>query len=224
MRICMYIQRFTVPDGSSRWPFVRSHSGVLHCIAVCCATNSVCTTAFSFFFSSYYILLPFCLFCLNRHLPLLGPETYSLQACLSLCPSSNRVLSLSIALDIRLFLLIIRPLSSKLHFARLTHGNLDRRTGGADITASPWSLLALMIFCSARSIDHVGDLYPDSSSSSVRLVSSWMTVISSCSRSHDLLLKIPTAARNCPPSVWLHACSEALCSSYSYFTKAFFPE
>jgi len=46
--------------------------------------------AFSFSFSNYYILLPFCLFCLNRHLPLLGPETHSLWACLSLCPSSNR--------------------------------------------------------------------------------------------------------------------------------------
>jgi len=42
---------------------------------------------------------------------------------LSLCPSSNRVLSLSIALDIRLFLLILRPLSSTLLFARLPHGN-----------------------------------------------------------------------------------------------------
>ena len=37
-----------------------------------------------------------------------------LQACLSLCQSSNHVLSLLIALDIRLFLLILRPLSSKL--------------------------------------------------------------------------------------------------------------
>jgi len=73
---------------------------------------------------SYYILLPFCLVCLNRHRPLLGPESYSLQACLPLCPSSNRVLSLSIALDTLLFLLILRPLSSKLLFARLPHGNL----------------------------------------------------------------------------------------------------
>jgi len=79
---------------------------------------------FSFFFSSYDILLPFCLFCLNRHLPLLGPETHSLRACLSLCPSSNCVLSLSIALDIRLFYLIYRPLSAKLIFSRLPHGNL----------------------------------------------------------------------------------------------------
>jgi len=57
-------------------------------------------------------LLPFCPFCLNRHLPLLCPETHSLQACLrvSLCPSSNRVLSLSIALDIRLSLSFKRAL------------------------------------------------------------------------------------------------------------------
>jgi len=59
----------------------------------------------------------------------------------------------------------------------------DRKKGGADITASPSGLLALLIFCSARSIDHVGDLYTASSFSSVRLVSSWMTVISSCSQS-----------------------------------------
>ena len=65
------------------------------------------------------------LFCLDCHLSLLGPETQSLRACLSLCSSSNRVLSLSIALDIRLFHLIIQPLSSKLLFARLPHGNLS---------------------------------------------------------------------------------------------------
>jgi len=59
----------------------------------------------------------------------------------------------------------------------------DWKKGGADITASPSSLLALLIFCSARSIDHVGDLYPAFSFSSVRLVSSWMTMISSCSQS-----------------------------------------
>ena len=75
---------------------------------------SLCTAASSFFVSSYNILLPFCHFCLNRHLPLLGPGTHSLRACLPLCPSSNRVLSLSIALDIRLSLLILRPLSAKL--------------------------------------------------------------------------------------------------------------
>ena len=84
----------------------------------------LCTAAFSFSFSSYYILLPFCLFCLNRHLPLLGPEIHSLRACLSLCPSSKHVLSLS-HLTFVFFLLILRPLSSKLVFARLPHGNLD---------------------------------------------------------------------------------------------------
>ena len=84
----------------------------------------LCTAAFSFFFSSYYNLLPFCPFCLNCHLPVLGPETHSLHPCLSLCPSCNRVLSLSIGLDIRLFPLILRPLTSKLLFARLPHGNL----------------------------------------------------------------------------------------------------
>jgi len=53
----------------------------------------------------------------------------------------------------------------------------------------PSSLLASWIFCSARSIDHVGDLYPASSFSSVRLVSSWMTVISFCSRSNHRFRK-----------------------------------
>jgi len=55
---------------------------------------SLCTAADSFFNSIFFcILLPFCLVCLSRHRPLLGPETHSLQACLPLCPSSNRVLS-----------------------------------------------------------------------------------------------------------------------------------
>ena len=57
----------------------------------------LCFVAFPFFFSSQYMLLPFCLFCVNRHLPLLGLETHSLRACLSLGPSSNHVLSLSTA-------------------------------------------------------------------------------------------------------------------------------
>ena len=39
----------------------------------------------------------------------------------------------------------------------------DWKKGGAYIIASPSSLLALLIFCSARSIHHVGDLYPASS-------------------------------------------------------------
>ena len=84
----------------------------------------LCIAVFSFFFSNYYILLPFCLFGLNCHLPLLGPETQSLRACLFLCPSFNRVLSLSTALDIRLFILTLRPVSSKLLFFRLPHSNL----------------------------------------------------------------------------------------------------
>ena len=100
---------------------------------------SLCTAVFSFFLSSYYILLPFCPgFCLNCHLALLGPETHSLQACLSLCPSSHRVLSFSITLGIRLFLLILWPLSSKLLFACLPHGNLGEpsRRGSLRWTAS----------------------------------------------------------------------------------------
>jgi len=60
----------------------------------------------------------------------------------------------------------------------------DWKKGEAYITASPSSLLVLLILCSARRIDHVGDLYPASSFSSVRLVSSWMTMISPCSRSN----------------------------------------
>jgi len=45
-------------------------------------------------------------------------------AALSLSPSSNRLLSLSIALDICPFLLILWPISAKLLFPRLPHGNL----------------------------------------------------------------------------------------------------
>ena len=82
----------------------------------------LCTAAFSFFvLKLLYILLPFCPFCLNRHLLLLGPETHSFR---SLCPSGNHVLSLSIAHDIRLFFLILWLLSSQLLFARLPHGNI----------------------------------------------------------------------------------------------------
>ena len=40
----------------------------------------------------------------------------------------------------------------------------------ADFTALPSSLLALLVFCSARSIDHGGDLYPASSLSSMCLL------------------------------------------------------
>jgi len=63
------------------------------------------------------------------------------------------------------------------------------KKGGADMITSSSSLLTLLIFCSARSIDHVGDLYPASSFSSVRLASSWMTVISSCSQSNHCFRK-----------------------------------
>jgi len=70
------------------------------------------------------MLFPFCPFCLLPYLPFLCPETHSLQACLSLCQSRNRVLSISIALDIRRFLLILQLLSSNLFFACLPHGNL----------------------------------------------------------------------------------------------------
>ena len=64
----------------------------------------------------------------------------------------------------------------------------DWKNGGADINALPSSLLALLIFCSSRGIDHGGDL-PSFFLSSVRLVSSWMTVISSCSRSNHRFCK-----------------------------------
>jgi len=45
------------------------------------------------------------------------------------------------------------------------------------------------VFCDARSIGHVGDLYPACSFSSVCLVSSWMIVISTCSRSNHRFRK-----------------------------------
>jgi len=99
---------------------------------------SLCTAAFPFSFSNYYILIPCCPFCLN-HQPLLGPEIYSLQACLSLFPSSNRILSLSIAVDIRLFFLTLRPLS-KLFFVRLPHGNLGE-------PSAKHTLRSLRIWC-----------------------------------------------------------------------------
>jgi len=66
---------------------------------------------------------------------------------------------------------------------------VDWKNGGADITASPSSLLALLIFCSVCSIDHVRDLYPLSCFSSVHLVCSWMTVISFCSWSNHRFRK-----------------------------------
>ena len=89
------------------------------------------------------MLLPFCLFGLNLQLSLLGPKTHSLRACLSLCPSSNCVLSLLIAFDICLYLLILRPLSSKLCFSRLPRGNL----GEPNIKHTLRSFAHLMLLC-----------------------------------------------------------------------------
>jgi len=67
---------------------------------------------------------------------------------------------------------------------------MKEQGGGYYSITSPSSLLALLIFCSARSIDYVGDPNPASSFSSVRLVSSqWMTVISSCSWSNHRFRK-----------------------------------
>ena len=66
------------------------------------------------------------------------------------------------------------------------------------------------------------DLYPAFSFSSVRLVSSWMTVISSCSRSnHCFRKKNPTAAPYCLSYERVHECSNALCISCSYFYRHF---
>jgi len=48
-------------------------------------------------------------------------------------------------------------------------------------SCSPSNLVALLICCSARSTAHVGDLYPASPNSSVRLVSFRIVVISACS-------------------------------------------
>jgi len=55
---------------------------------------------------------------------LFGPKIYGLRARLSLCLSSDRIVSLLIAVDIRLFFLILRLLCSHLFFLRLPHGNL----------------------------------------------------------------------------------------------------
>jgi len=49
---------------------------------------------------------------------------FVLKSNVTTSPSSNRVPSLSIALDTHLFLLILWLLSSALLFARLPHGNL----------------------------------------------------------------------------------------------------
>jgi len=88
---------------------------------------NLCTAAFSFFFSSSYIML-FCLIC---PLSLLGPETPhdSLRACLSLCPYSNHGLFLAIALDIRLLFLKLWLLSSKHFFPRPPHVKVNPTRG-----------------------------------------------------------------------------------------------
>ena len=76
----------------------------------------LCAAAFFFFLLKLLYPAPI-LPCLSEPSPaIIGPETHGLQACLPLCPSSNRVLSLSIAIDTRPFLLILWPLSSTLLF------------------------------------------------------------------------------------------------------------
>jgi len=58
----------------------------------------------------------------------------------------------------------------------------DQKKGGANIAASPSILVALLICCSARNTAHVGDLYPASPNSYVRLVSFRTVAVSACSR------------------------------------------
>jgi len=91
------------------------------------------------------------------------------------------------------------------------------------MTRSPSSLLVLLIFSSARSIDHVGDLYPVSFFASVRWFSYWMTVtqIRSCPGQTSFLYTYSTAVRDYPPSWRLYACSEALYSFRSGSTNLF---
>ena len=55
------------------------------------------------------------------------------------------------------------------------------RKEAVDIAASPSILVALLICCSARNTAHVGDLYPASFNSSVRLISFRVVIISACS-------------------------------------------
>jgi len=103
------------------------------------------------------------------------------------------------------------------------------KKGGVDMNASPSSLLSSLIFFSARSIDHVCDLHPASFFSSMRLVSSWMTVISLILGPSPIFAFVNKAncGHNCPPlyGSWFYACSDALClgCSCSSFTKIFFP-
>jgi len=57
----------------------------------------------------------------------------------------------------------------------------DWKKRRADIAASPSILVALLICCSARNTAYVGDLYPASSNTAVRLVSFRIVVISAFS-------------------------------------------
>ena len=93
-----------------------------------------CGTVASCFPSSrHYMPLQFCPFNLIQkrlsHLLSLGSGTHSLRACLFLYLFSNFVLSFLISLDIHLFLLMFRLLSSKLLFPRLPCGNPGEVSG-----------------------------------------------------------------------------------------------
>ena len=57
----------------------------------------------------------------------------------------------------------------------------ERKEGQTSLLHLPSILVALLIYCSARITAHIGDLYPASSNSSVRLVSFRIVAISACS-------------------------------------------
>ena len=100
----------------------------------------------------------------------------------------------------------------------------DWKKRGADTTCLPWSLLALLIFCSAHSIDHVGNLYLASSFSSVRLVSlgwPWSALVlgSTIAFTKKIQLLLAIAHRLCGS---MHVVRPS-CNSFSCFAKAFFP-
>jgi len=99
----------------------------------------LCTAAFSFVFSSFYILLPFCLFVWTVTCRYFAMKTIASEHA-DLCAHPVIAFSLPIALDIRLFLLILRPLSSKLLCARLPHGNLGE-------PSTKHTLRSLRIWC-----------------------------------------------------------------------------
>ena len=77
-----------------------------------------------------------------------------------------------------LLLLVLLPPPQKSRSRRPT----TCKKGGADNAASPSILVAILICCNARNTTHVGDLYPSSSNSFVRLVSVWIIEFSTCSR------------------------------------------